>query len=149
MICTKHKWNYSLFSRAYHLIMIAWVLISWVTNTLTIIGFDIVHPIDYQSRTLRNEHFRAWILAFKVDIVDVLFCVFRFSKASFNALTSSWIDFITFQNFAVVLALIDTYGRLPWHFYNFTCDIINEHLKFCANIKEQFNSTENVPFFFL
>ena len=32
-------------------------------NTLTIIGFDIVHRIDYRSRTLRNEHFRAWILA--------------------------------------------------------------------------------------
>ena len=78
MILTKHKWNYSLFSWAYHSIMITWLLISWVTNTLTIIGFDIVHRIDYQSRTLCNEHFRAWILA-EVDIVDVLFCVFRFS----------------------------------------------------------------------
>lgn len=78
MIWTKHKWNYSLFSWAYHLIMITWLLISWVTNTLTIIDFDIVHRIDYQSRTLCNEHFRAWILA-EVDIVDVLFCVFRFS----------------------------------------------------------------------
>ena len=51
---------------------------------------------------------------------DVLFCVFRFSRASFNALTSSFI----------VLKLRlhlgnETYRRLPWQFYNFTCEITN------------------------
>ena len=37
-------------------------------------------------------------------LLDVLFRVFRFSKASFYALASSFM----------------TYGRLPWQFCNFT-----------------------------
>ena len=40
-------------------------------------------------------------------LLDVLFCVFRFSKASFCALTSS---FMTFQNFVAILTLRRTEG---------------------------------------
>ena len=40
-------------------------------------------------------------------LLDVLFRVFRFSKASFSFLDT------------------ETYVRLPWQFCNFTCEITN------------------------
>ena len=58
-------------------------------------------------------------------LLDVLF-VFRFSKASFYALASSFrLPFIH-----DILKLrrhleTETYGRLPWQFCNFTCEITN------------------------
>ena len=68
---------------------------------------------------MNNLHF------VEFDIVDMLFCVCRFSKASFNAQTSSLISL----HLKTLLPSwhYDMYGRLPWHFYNFTCEIINEH----------------------
>ena len=56
-------------------------------------------------------------------LLDVLFRVFRFSKASFYALTSS---FITFY---------ETYGRLPWQFCNFTCEITNYPSNFVPKLR--------------
>ena len=55
-------------------------------------------------------------------LLDVLFRVFRFSKASFCTLASSFMT--------VILKLrrhLDTemYGGLPWQFCNFTCEITN------------------------
>ena len=57
-------------------------------------------------------------------LLDVLFRVFRFSKASFCALTSS----LTFIHDILKLRRhLDTEmdGRLPWQFCNFTCEITN------------------------
>ena len=54
-------------------------------------------------------------------LFDVLFRVFRCSKASFYALTSS---FTAFSNFVAILTLRRTEG-LPWQFCNFTCEITN------------------------
>ena len=53
-------------------------------------------------------------------LLEVVFRVFRFSRASFNALTS----------LSIVLKLRlhlgnETYRTLPWQFYNFTCEITN------------------------
>ena len=55
-------------------------------------------------------------------LLDVLFRVFRFSKASFYALASSLIHGI----FKIRRHLdTETYGRLPWQFCHFTCEITN------------------------
>ena len=54
-------------------------------------------------------------------LLDVLFRVFRFSKASFYALVSSFIDLKLRRHLDT-----ETYGiRLPWQFCNFTCEITN------------------------
>ena len=57
-------------------------------------------------------------------LLDVLFRVFRFSKASFYALTSS---FMTIHDIIKLRRHLETetYGRLPWQFSNFTCEITN------------------------
>ena len=49
--------------------------------------------------------------------LDVLFRVFKFSKASFYTLASSVIHDIFFDT--------ETYGRLPWQFCTFKCEITN------------------------
>ena len=51
-------------------------------------------------------------------LLDVLFCVFRFSKASSNALIFS---------FTLICCRVstDTYARLPCQLCNFICKIIN------------------------
>ena len=64
-------------------------------------------------------------------LLDVLFPVFRFSQASFNALTSL---FIKFLDFVIILA--------PRRIEGCHCNFVISHvkleisLKFCAKIKE-------------
>ena len=55
-------------------------------------------------------------------LLDVLLGMFRFSKGSFNALTSSFHDNIL--NFHRRLGT-EKYKRLPWQFCNFTREITN------------------------
>ena len=77
----KRKWKFSLISRAYHLITYFNIKISWVTN---IARFWHVFPdfiVSIEDYTLDKIPDRI--------LLDALFLVFRFSKASFNALTSS------------------------------------------------------------
>ena len=54
-------------------------------------------------------------------LLDVLFRVFRFSKASFNA------PGIIIHYMLKLRRHLDTetYGRLPWQFCNFICEITN------------------------
>ena len=63
---------------------------------------------------LSSEHLEFFDKISVRILLEVLLRVFRFPKASFYALTSS---FITFY---------ETYGRLPsWQFCNFTYEITN------------------------
>ena len=82
----------------------------------------ILDRIDQELHTLKHLELKFGLSSEYVEffdkisvkiLLDVLFRVFRFSKASFYALTSS---FITFY---------ETYGRLPWQFCNFTGEITN------------------------
>ena len=94
-----------------------YLLISWVTNYVNYLGFltflSWIVSIE-NSCTLSN------LLEFKFGLsseffdeipvrilLDLLFRVFRFSKTSFSALTSS---FMTFSNFVAILTLRRTLG---------------------------------------
>ena len=70
----------------------------------------------------------------------MLFGVFRFSKMSFNAQTSSFHDIIL--NFLYHLGT-ETYKRMPWQFCNFTSEKRKWTLKLCAKIKEWFVTHDN------
>ena len=119
----KRKWKFSLISRAYHLITYFNIKISWVTN---------------------NARFWHVFPDFIVSIED-----YTLSKVSSLNLASVQ----NFQNFSTKYPLesflmyyflclgflkrllmpwhlrrhlgTETYGRLPWQFCNFTCEIIN------------------------
>ena len=71
-------------------------------------------------------------LTFTVWIhLDVLFHVFRFSKVSFNALTSS------IHNILKLCPHLgtETYRRLPCQFCNFTWEITNESRNFTPTLR--------------
>ena len=54
-------------------------------------------------------------------LLDVLFRVFRFSTASFYPLARFIHDILKLRRHLDT----ETYGRLPWQFCNFTCEITN------------------------
>ena len=95
----KCKWKFSLISRAYHLITYFNIKISWVTNNARFWHvFPRLYRIDRELHALKSlelkfglsSEFSEFFDKIPVRILlDVLFRVFRFSKASFNALTSS------------------------------------------------------------
>ena len=63
------------------------------------------------SRLSRSSEFSKFFNKIPVRILlNVLFRVFRFSKTSFNALTSSFIKFQTLRRMAIVLGTF-TYSR--------------------------------------
>ena len=67
--------------------------------------------IGVLSRLSRSFEFSEFFYKIPVRILlDVIFCVFRFSKASLNALTSSFIKFQTSRRMAIVLGTF-TYSR--------------------------------------
>ena len=67
--------------------------------------------IGVLSRLSRSSEFSEFFNKIPVRILlDVIFCVFRFSKASLNALTSSLIKFQTSRRMAIVLGTF-TYSR--------------------------------------
>ena len=90
---------------------------TWVTNYLSNRGFlTCLSWIVSIDRELHSQTFRAkiWLkfseFFYNIPLrilLDVLFRVFRFSKASFYALTSS---FMTFQNFVAILKRRRTAG---------------------------------------
>ena len=71
---------------------------SWVFDMFT--G---VYRIDRELQALKSLGLKFWLkfIVFRI-FLDVLFRVFRFSKASFNAATSS---FISFSNLDATLVL--------------------------------------------
>ena len=66
-------------------------------------------------------------------LLDVLFRVFRFSKALFLRPGIFIHDILKLRRHLRT----ETYGRLPWQFCNFMCEITSYHsLKFRAKIRE-------------
>ena len=97
-IWTKRKWNYSLISRD------IWLLIyimgdelrsqSWVFDLFIPHGFIVSTENSTLSRIDLSSKFSECFDKIPLRILhDVLCRVFRFSKASFNALTSQFIEF--------------------------------------------------------
>ena len=108
-------------------------LISWVTNYVSNLGFlaifdmFILDRIDRELHSLERLEFKfgsssEFFYKIPVRIIrDVLFRVFRFSEVSFYALASSVHDILKLRRHLDT----ETYGRLPWQFCNFTCEITN------------------------
>ena len=105
-----------------------YLLISWVTNYVSNRGFltclSLIVSID---RELHSQTFRAEIwLKFSEffdkiplrTLLDVLFRVFRFSSV-FLCPDIFIDDILTLRCHLET----ETYGRLPWQFCNFTCEI--------------------------
>ena len=98
---TKHKWNYSLISRVYHLI--TYNYISWVTSYVRDLGFlvdmFILDSIDRELHSLKRLELKFGLSSQFFDkihiriLLDVLFHLFRFSKVSFYSLASSFMTF--------------------------------------------------------
>ena len=87
----------------------------------------ILDRIDRELHSLERLEFKFGLSSEVFDkipvtiLLDVLFRVFRFSKASFYDLVSSFIDLKLRRHLDT-----ETYGiRLPWQFCNFTCEITN------------------------
>ena len=90
----------------------------------------ILDRIDRELQSLKRLELKfglSWQFSEFLDTVrillDVLFHVFRFSKASFNACD------IFIHNILKLRRHLGTvmYGRLPRQFCNFTCKILNQH----------------------
>ena len=99
-------------------------MLSWIFDTF------ILDRIEPELRSLKSLELKFGLSSDFSELfcdrtpvrihLDVLFRVFRFSRASFNAVTSSF----------PVLKLCpllgtETYETLPWQFCNFTCEITN------------------------
>ena len=103
---------------------------SWIFDTF------ILDRIDRELRSLKSLELKFGLSSDFSELfcdrtpvrihLDVLFRVFRFSRASFNALTFSFIVLKLRRHLGT-----ETYETLPWQFCNFT-----SMLKFCAKIKE-------------
>ena len=117
-----------------------YLLKSWVTNYVSNLGFLTClcwitsienFPLEHLELKfgLSSEFFNKIPVSI---LLDVLFRVFRFFKASFYALASS---FMTFWNFVAILTLRRTYG-CHGNFCNFTCEITN----YCWNFVPKFRS---------
>ena len=87
-----------------------YLLISWVTNYVRNRGF--LTCLSGFYRVYREvQNFSEFFNKIPVRILlDVIFCVFRFSKASLNVLTSSFIKFQTSRRMDIVLGTF-TYSR--------------------------------------
>ena len=65
-------------------------------------------------------------------LLDVLFRLFRFSKASFYACPGIFIhDILKLRRHLDT----ETYGKLPWQFCNFTCEITNYRWNFAPKLR--------------
>ena len=94
----QNVWNYSLISWEYHLITYTNIMGDELHQQLWI--FDIIlYRIDWELHSLKCSDLKCCLSTGfskffdKIPIrilLDVLFCVFKFSKASFCALTSSF-----------------------------------------------------------
>ena len=88
----------------------------------------ILDCIDRELHSLERLEFKFGLSSDVFDkvpvriLLDMLFRVFRFSKASFYALASS---FMTFLNFVDILTLRHTELGCHGIFCNFTCEITN------------------------
>ena len=108
-----------------------YLLISWVTNYVSNRGFlTCLSWIVSIDRELHFQTFRAkiWLkfseffdnIPLRI-LLDVLFRVFRFSKASFLCPDIFIHDIWKLRRYLGM----ETYVRLPWQFSNFTCEITN------------------------
>ena len=104
---------------------------SFSSTTLVIVNFGHVYPDSIDLNFGLSSEFFNKIPA--RILLDVLFCVFSFSKASFCALYPD----IFIHGILKFRRRLDTetYRRLPWQFWNFTCEITNQRWNFAPKLR--------------